>query len=69
MIVRFCLDCKYHRVKEDGEERKSHCGRENMWSQFTKCIATKALQSFLEKEERPKSKSTFSALNHFYPLE
>jgi len=50
MIIKTCLDCKFHSVKSEGEEPTSHCGRENCWSRFSKCIFMKALEKYLKEE-------------------
>jgi hypothetical protein len=50
MIIKFCLGCKYHMIREEGRERTSYCARENCWSRFSRCIDTKALERFLKQE-------------------
>jgi len=56
MIIKACLKCPYHIIKENAKEKESFCQKENCWSKFTKCIANKALERFLdeEKTESPK---------------
>ena len=50
MILKHCLDCKYHNIRLEGNEETSHCQRENCWSRFTKCVLYKALEKFLKEE-------------------
>lgn len=44
------MNCKYHTIKLEEEEQTSHCGRENCWSRYSKCITMKALEKFLKEE-------------------
>jgi hypothetical protein len=50
MVIKSCINCKFHAIKLEGEEETSHCGRENCWSRFSKCIVMKALEKFLKEE-------------------
>ncbi|MCJ7495449.1 MAG: hypothetical protein MUP68_14600 [Deltaproteobacteria bacterium] len=50
MLINSCFTCEFHNIKEAEEGPKSHCGKENCWSQFSKCIAKKALIRFLDQE-------------------
>lgn len=50
MIIKACLECEFHEIKEDGKEEASHCRRENCYSRYSKCVAEKALVQFLEQE-------------------
>jgi len=50
MLIKTCFQCEFHNINEAEEGPKSHCGKENCWSQFSKCIAKKALNRFLEQE-------------------
>ena len=50
MLIRSCFQCKFHEVKEVNSEKISGCGRENCYSRFSKCIANKALNRYLEQE-------------------
>lgn len=68
MVIKSCLDCKYHQAKEEGGHAMSHCRRENCWSKYSRCIANKALSRFLEEENAAGAK-TFSAIVHMYPVE
>jgi hypothetical protein len=65
MIIKSCLDCKYHVFREEGREQTSYCGRENCWSRFSKCIDLKALERFLKQEstDYDSSSSTAGALS------
>jgi hypothetical protein len=64
MILGSCLPCPFHTIREDGEGSGSHCGKENCWSRFSKCLARKALDRFLAQEAAPPR--PFSALSHVY---
>lgn len=68
MIIRSCLSCKYHEIKQDGKEATSHCQRENCWSQYSKCVLGKALERFL-KEESARQDRPFSAPTPMYSRE
>jgi hypothetical protein len=50
MVIQYCFQCEFHNIKEAEEGPKSHCGKENCWSQFSKCVAKIALNRFLEQE-------------------
>lgn len=50
MIIKACLECKFHEIKQDGKEEASHCRRENCWSRYSKCVLAKALEKFLKEE-------------------
>jgi len=65
MLIKSCLQCKYHEIKQVENEQMSHCRRENCWSRYSKCIATKALNRYLEQESS-KPFRPFSAIDHFY---
>jgi hypothetical protein len=61
MIIKSCLSCKFHEIKQDGKEETSHCERENCWSRYSKCVLVKALEKFL-KEESSRYNRPFSPL-------
>lgn len=65
MLIKSCLDCKFHEIVEDGGGQMSRCIKENCYSQFSKCVAMKALNRFLD-EESSEPKCLFSALNNLY---
>jgi len=50
MLLKSCLNCSYHEITNELEEQTSHCSKENCYSRYTKCIAHKALTSFLKDE-------------------
>ena len=51
MVIRFCSTCAFHEIRFDEERNeKSHCGKENCWSMFSKCLSNQALRTFLERE-------------------
>jgi hypothetical protein len=67
MIIKSCLSCTFHEVKEDGKEETSHCRKENCWSRYSKCVFAKALEKFLgEQSFRPDC--PFSTSKHGYPV-
>jgi len=48
----------------------SRCIKENCYSEFSKCIANRALHQFLEGEKpEPEPELPFSALDRFYSRE
>lgn len=49
MVIKVCLNCEYHSVKWEGEEPTSHCGRENCWSRYSKCVLHQALETYLKE--------------------
>jgi len=50
MLLRSFFKCRFHEIKESDGEQMSSCRRENCWSRYSKCVAMKALNSFLEHE-------------------
>jgi len=50
MIIKVCLSCNFHEVKQEGREETSHCRRENCWCRYSKCVLVKALERFLKEE-------------------
>jgi len=68
MLIISCIQCKFHEIRQEGNERMSRCIRENCYSEFSKCIATKALNRFLEQESSS-SNPPFSAIERFYSRE
>jgi hypothetical protein len=65
MILRTCLSCTHHKVREELETRVSYCLKENCLSQYSKCIAERAIEQFL-KRDRLEAYHSFSALAHLY---
>jgi hypothetical protein len=61
MLIKSCSHCEYHEIEKDGRERMSHCRRENCWSEYSKCVAKKALDRFLE-QDRSGGERPFSSL-------
>ncbi len=65
MLIRSCINCKFHEIRQQGEDKTSHCLRENCYARYSKCVAAKALNWFLEQEtsksDRPFSAAVFSA--------
>jgi hypothetical protein len=68
MLIKACLTCKFHEIREEGHQKMSRCIKENCYSEFSKCIAIKALNEYLE-DETSESKGPFSAIDRFYPRE
>jgi hypothetical protein len=64
MLLRSCLICKHHEFKLIENERMSFCQRENCWAQYSKCVAGKALNRYLEQESREPDHSS-STTNRF----
>ena len=50
MLLKSCLDCRYHEITDESGEQTSLCLKESCYSRFTKCVAQKALNSFLKDE-------------------
>jgi hypothetical protein len=50
MIIKSCSECESHKIKEEKSEQVSYCQKENCWSRFSKCVAKKALNRYLEQE-------------------
>ena len=57
MLIRSCLICKHHEFKLVDNERMSYCQKENCYSRYSKCVANKALNKFLEQESREPDRS------------
>jgi len=68
MIIESCLICKFHEIREEEKEKMSHCGRENCWARYSKCVAKRALDMFLRQEALAQGRD-FSALGHINPRE
>jgi len=65
MLIKSCLACKFHEIREEGNDKKSRCIKENCYAEFSKCIAKRALHQFLEDEKR-ESKGPISAIDCIY---
>ena len=50
MLIKSCFQCQFHEIKPEENEQNSYCQKENCWSRFSKCIANKALDRFLDQE-------------------
>ena len=68
MLIKSCSNCKFHEIKQEGKEKISYCARENCYSRYSKCLANRALNRFLEQDTREPDRP-FSAITHFYPRE
>ena len=68
MLIKSCLTCEFHEIKQEGNEMMSRCIKENCYSEFSKCIAMRALKQFLE-EEKPEPERSLSVLDRFYSRE
>jgi len=69
MLIKSCFSCEFHEIwQQEGEDKKSRCVRENCYAQYSKCVATKDLNRFLE-QETSKNDRPFSAIEHLYPRE
>ena len=68
MLIKSCSQCKFHEIKQEGQEQISRCIKENCYAQYSKCIAIKALKKFLE-QENSESYRAFSAIEHVYSRE
>lgn len=61
MLLKSCLNCKYHEITNEYNEQTSRCLKENCYSRYTKCVAQEALYRFL-KDESFRENRSFSAL-------
>jgi len=43
MIIKTCIGCRYHLVKDNEDTQRSYCRKEALWSIYTKCIKQTAL--------------------------
>jgi hypothetical protein len=68
MLIKSCTHCKFHEIKQGENGKTSYCARENCFSRYSKCVATKALNQYLEQES-PQQDRPFSAIDHFYSRE
>jgi hypothetical protein len=68
MLLKPCLNCKYHEITSEFDEEKSRCLKENCYARFSKCIAQKALETFLN-EGSSRQDHPFSAIEHLYSQE
>jgi hypothetical protein len=55
MLVKSCLNCKYHEIVDEWNEQTSRCLKENCYSRYSKCVAQKALNRFLKDESSRQS--------------
>jgi hypothetical protein len=63
MVIRFCTSCAFHEIRSDEEgNKKSHCGKENCWSMFSKCLSNQALRTFLEREAEFRTEGSIGQL-------
>jgi hypothetical protein len=54
MVIKSCFSCKFHEIRQEGNDKMSRCIKENCYSEFSKCIAIKALNRFLEEDSPEK---------------
>jgi hypothetical protein len=53
MLIKACINCKFHEIKQNEEAQMSYCRKEYCWSQYSKCVAMKAIERFLNEEYVP----------------
>ncbi len=68
MLLKSCLNCRYHEITDEYNEVTSRCLRENCYSRYSKCIAQQALNTFL-KDESIRDNRSFSGPTHLYHWE
>jgi hypothetical protein len=68
MLLRSCFVCHHHQVKGEEGAKHSFCAKENCWSRYSRCIARRAIERFLE-QDRLEVVREFSALSHVYGRE
>ena len=66
MLIKSCFQCKFHEIEGVNNQKVSRCAREACYSRYSKCIANKALDRYLEQESS-KQNHPFSALNPMDP--
>jgi hypothetical protein len=64
MLIKPCFICKFHEIKEEESEPMSYCSRENCYSRYSKCIANKALDRYLEQESSERDRPDMGSLFH-----
>lgn len=52
MIIKSCINCRFHEVREEEENKMSYCKKECCWAQYSDCIIQKALDRFLKEESQ-----------------
>ena len=62
MLLKSCLNCKYHDITDECNDQTSRCLKEDCYSRYSKCVAQKALNRFL-KDESFRQNRSFSALD------
>jgi len=50
MLIKVCIKCKFHEIKQEEEDQLSFCKKEGCWSQYSDCIAQMAIERFLNNE-------------------
>ena len=50
MLIKACLKCEFHEIKQGEEAQMSYCRKECCWSRYSDCIALKAVERFLNEE-------------------
>ncbi|MEJ5375521.1 MAG: hypothetical protein WHX93_02955 [bacterium] len=68
MLLRSCFLCSHHRMKGEEGAKHSFCEKENCWARYSRCVARKAIERFLE-QDRLEVVREFSALSHVYGRE
>jgi hypothetical protein len=64
MLLKSCLGCRYHEIMDECKEQTSRCLKENCYSRYTKCIAQRALNSFLKDESSRNSLKETNSSGH-----
>jgi hypothetical protein len=52
VIIKSCLECKFHKMRSEDEGGSSYCVKEGCWAVYTNCITQKAVELFLIEECR-----------------
>ncbi len=68
MLLKSCLNCRYHEITDEWKEVTSRCLKENCYSRFSRCIVEKGLNRFL-KDESLREDGFFSNPTHSSDLE
>lgn len=65
MLLKSCFICPHHEIRKEEGTSHSFCQKENCWSRYSRCLARKAVEKFIQ-EDRLDMPRGFSALSHVY---
>ena len=50
LVLRSCLSCGHHSLKDNGAGQNGFCAKENVFSLHTKCVLRRALDYFINRD-------------------